>query len=400
MQEEFDALKLQGTWTLVPLPSSHLAIGCKWVFRIKRHSDGSIARYKARLVAKGYLQQAGIDFHETFSPVAKQPTIHIFICIALHNNWSITQLDISNAFLHGSLEEEVFMTQPPGFVDPSYPTHGFHNSLSDTSLFVKQTPTSLTLLVVSSVSHSDALPFAQPVNQACQHMHAPTNAHFQHVKRLLRYVKGTVSHGLSFTPGPLTLHAFSDSNWAGDTLDRRSTSGYCIFLGPNLISWSAKKQPTVSRSSIEAEYRSLANTAAEVSWLQQLLKDFLVPPSSIPVLWCDNLSAMALASNPVFHSRSKHIEIDCHFIRERVVSKQILLKYVPTSDQLADLVTTPLSGSHFHYLKDKLMLLPSPISLRGADKIQEAEEDSKNLCDKIGNGSTHKMDITKYFQGS
>ncbi|XP_028100281.1 uncharacterized protein LOC114299685 [Camellia sinensis] len=406
-----------------------------------------------------------MDFHETFSPVAKQPTIRIFICITLHYNWPITQLDISNAFIHGSLEDEVFMAQPQGFVV-------FHNSLSNTSLFVKKTPTSLTLLVVcvddilltgsdfvlltqflqkmhlvfsmkelgslsyflginviaqdsnyflcqqkyaidlllkagmvdckpcstplavkSSASLSDDILFAQPslyhslvgglqyltitrpdlslvVNQACQHMHVPTNAHFQNVKRLLRYVKGTVSHGLSFTPCPFTLDAFSDSNWAGDALDRRSTSGYYIFLGPNLISWSAQKQPTVSRFSTEAEYRSLANTTVELSWLQQLLKDFSFPTSSIPTLWCDNLSAMAFASNPVFYTRCKHIVIDYHFIRERVVAKQVVLKYVPTSDQLADLFTKPLSGSRFHYLKDKLMLLPSPISLKEANKIQ------------------------------
>ncbi|XP_028108194.1 uncharacterized protein LOC114307033 [Camellia sinensis] len=102
------------------------------------------------------------------------------------------------------------------------------------------------------------------VNQSCQHMHSPTVGHFAAVKRLLRFVKGTLTHGLSYSPSSFDVHAFSDSNWAGDLLDRKSTSGYCIFLGSNLVSWSAKKQPTVSRSSTEAEYRSLAHTAAEI----------------------------------------------------------------------------------------------------------------------------------------
>lgn len=177
MKDEFGALQKQHTWSLVPLPSHKNQIGCKWVFKIKRNSDGSIARYKARLVAKGYLQQEGIDFQETFSPVAKLPTIRIILCLALHHHWPLKQLDISNAFLHGKLEEEVFMTQPPGFVDSSVPTHvcklhkalyglkqaprawystfstflisqGFHNSHCDSSLFVHKTPHSITILVV------------------------------------------------------------------------------------------------------------------------------------------------------------------------------------------------------------------------------------------------------------
>lgn len=114
------------------------------------------------------------------------------------------------------------------------------------------------------------------VNQACQHMHSPTVGDFASVKRLLRYLKGTIDHGLVFQPSSFILQAFSDSDWAGDCHDRKSSSGFCVFLGDNLISWSAKKQSTVSRSSTEAEYRSLAQTAAELSWLTMLLHDLYI----------------------------------------------------------------------------------------------------------------------------
>ncbi|XP_028064205.1 uncharacterized protein LOC114267364 [Camellia sinensis] len=158
-------------------------------------------------------------------------------------------------------------------------------------------------------------------------MHAPTNAYFSLVKRILRLIQGTISHGLPFGPSSFELQAFSDCNWAGDASDRKSTSGYCVFIGSNLISWSAKKQPTVSRSSTEAEYRSLAHATAELSWLHMLLHDLSISSVLAPILWCDYLSAIALASNPVFYTRSKHIEVDCHFIHEKVAAKKLVLKY-------------------------------------------------------------------------
>lgn len=203
------------------------------------------------------------------------------------------------------------------------------------------------------------------VNHSCQHMHAPTIGHFAAVKRLLRFVKGSIGHGLTYSPSSFDVQAYSDSNWAGDVFDRKSTSGYCIFLGSNLVSWSAKKQATVSRSSTEAEYRSLAHTAAELAWIGMLLNELSIVSPVPPTLWCDNISAMALASNPVFHSRSKHIEVDCHYVRQQVLAKKLVLQYIPTIDQVADIFTKPLSVSRFLYLKDKLMAFLSPIRLTG-----------------------------------
>ncbi|XP_028109674.1 uncharacterized protein LOC114308301 [Camellia sinensis] len=214
------------------------------------------------------------------------------------------------------------------------------------------------------------------VNHLCQFMHYPLTSHFTSVKRLLRYLKGTLSYGIHFTSGPLLLNAYSDSDWAGNILDRRSTTGYCIYLGPNLISWSAKKQPTVSRSSSEAEYRALAQTSAELSWIRMLLANLHISVP-VPTLWCDNLSAIAMSNNPVFHARTKHIEVDYHFVRERVASKKLHICHIPTSDQVADIFTKPLSVARFQYLQLQLNVLPSPLSLQGYDKSQQPATDTE-----------------------
>uniref|UniRef100_A0A2N9J917 Reverse transcriptase Ty1/copia-type domain-containing protein n=1 Tax=Fagus sylvatica TaxID=28930 RepID=A0A2N9J917_FAGSY len=473
MQAEFDALQRQNTWSLVSPPSGHNVIGCRWVYKLKRSSDGSIACYKARLVAKGFHQQA-----------------------AAQNRWSLRQLDISNAFLHGYLKEDVYMVQPPGFVNSASPHHvcklhkslyglkqaprawferftshlltiGFTASTADPSLFVFRNgstflylllyvddiiltgndPTAITSLITAlastfelkdlgplryflglqidygrdflfvhqrkyitdllskfnmtsckaastpfPISHklqassadllSDPTPyrslvgalqyatFTRPdityaVNQVCQYMHKPTATHLAAAKRILRYLQGTLHLGIRFQSGSPTLTAFTDSDWAGDPYDRRSTTGITVFLGNNPITWVSKKQHIVSRSSTEAEYRALATGAAELAWLRQVLCDLGIFLPSAPAIWCDNTSAIALASNPVFHSRTKHIEVDYHFVRERVVRGDLHLHFISTEDQLADLFTKPLSTPRFLKLTSKLMFSAPTHSLEG-----------------------------------
>lgn len=494
MIEEYKALCQQQTWSLVPLPPNKNLIGCKWVFRLKHHPDGSIARFKARLVAKGFHQEPGIDYFETFTPVVKHSTIRLIISLAIHFHWPLQQLDVSNAFLHGILDEEIYMSQPPGFVDKTHPylvcrlhkslyglkqaprawfgrltsfvqAHGFHASCSDPSLFIRRHNQSLTIFLIyvddliitgNDQSYIDSLihllnnvfsmkhlgplrhflgveihntshgiflsqqsyalnilhranmmyckPIGSPstnkppstssdlaldtttyrqlvgalqyltltrpdithaVNQACQHMHQPSQTHFTALKRILRYIKGSLNHGLHYTRGPLRLSAFADADWAGDTHDRRSTTGYCIFLGSNPITWCSKKQPTVARSTTEAEYRALAHTTAELYWIRSLFLELGIPLPFKPTLWTDSTSALSLASNPVFHARTKHIEVDYHFIREKVLRKDIEIKFVRSTNQPADIFTKSLHPKQFQDLRSKLTVASPTISLQG-----------------------------------
>ncbi|GKD59505.1 retrovirus-related pol polyprotein from transposon RE1 [Tanacetum coccineum] len=496
MHGEMDALHQNRTWTLVPRPSASNIVGSKWVYRTKFKSDGSVERFKARLVAQGFTQIPGLDYSHTFSPVVKSATVRIVLSLAVLNHWRLHQLDVKNAFLHGQLNETVYMEQPPGFVDPEFPnhvcklskalyglkqaprawfqrlssfliTHGFICSRADTSLFVFARDSSIMYLLVyvddliltgnnetmltSFTTHlnrefaikdlgdlsyflglevsytddglflsqakyakdiltradlldskpvatplaanelflSDGPSFSDPtlyrslvgalqyltitrpdlsyaVNQASQFLHAPTTAHFRSVKRILRYVKGTLAFGLTFRrPHSISILGYSDADWARCIETRRSTYGYSIFLGGNLVSWSAKKQPTVSRSSCESEYRAMANTAAEIVWITHLLQELHALPPDRPTLLCDNKSALFMSQNPISHKRAKHIDLDYHFIRELVASGKLYTKFIPTKLQVADIFTKSLPRPQFEHFRSMLRPGPPPIRLRG-----------------------------------
>uniref|UniRef100_A0A2N9HPA0 Integrase catalytic domain-containing protein n=1 Tax=Fagus sylvatica TaxID=28930 RepID=A0A2N9HPA0_FAGSY len=448
MTSEFQALQRQNTWTLVPSSSNQNLVGCRWVYKLKRNSDGSIARYKARLVAKGYHQQQGMDYDETFSPVVKPATVRLILSIAAQQNWSLKKhcmgsnkhpvlglRDLHHTFsLWGSLHpslihpyfsidkvlllcilllyvDDIIVTgnQPTAIqslitklaqefdikdlgqlkfflgLQIDYRSSGFfvHQHKYATDLLAKFNmstckPCSTPFVSLSRIRKDDGIPLSDPtpfrsmvgglqyltftrpdlsyaVNHICQFMHQPTDHHLVAAKRILRYVQGTLHHGLTFRPGPLSLTAFTDSDWAGDPMDRRSTIGLIVFLGHNPITWQSKKQPTVARSSTEAEYRALANCAADLAWVRMVLKDLGIFLHAPPTIWCDNLSALALATNPVFHARTKHVEVDYHFIREKVTNRDLQLHHISTDDQLADILTKALPSPRFRYLQDKLM---------------------------------------------
>ncbi|CAL1398262.1 unnamed protein product [Linum trigynum] len=485
MQKEILALEANGTWTLEYLPPGKRAIDSKWVYKIKYHPDGSIERFKARLVAKGFNQLEGVDFHDTFAPVAKVVTVRVLIALAAQRGWPLHQLDVNNAFLHGDLEEEVYMKVPLGFQQEgdtrvcrlrkslyglrqasrnwyqkftlALAELGFTASRADHSLFlyrkgetfvaaliyvddvvltgndagfisqvksfldsrfsikdlgplkyflgieVARSPEGIvlsqrkyTLDILKDAGVTGARPSSFPmeqnhsltqpaddvipdissyrrligrllyltvtrpdityaVNVLSQHVHAPSSAHMAAAHRVLRYLKTAPGQGLFFpSSGTLELTAFCDSDWAGCQASRRSTSGYYIQLGSAPVSWRTKKQRVVARSSAEAEYRAMASTVSEVIWLRHLLMELGVPQSSATPLYCDSQAALHIAANPVFHERTKHVEMDCYFVRERVVTGEIAPHKVATSDQPADMFTKALGTDQFRFLMSKL----------------------------------------------
>ena len=186
------------------------------------------------------------------------------------------------------------------------------------------------------------------------------------LKRILRYVKGTVSLGVQLCAiSSPTISAYSDADWARCPDTRRSTSGFCVFLGSSLISWSSKRQTTVSRSSAEAEYRAIANAVSECSWLRQLLGELLYTVPSATVAFCDNISSVYMSRNPVHHRRTKHIELDIHFVREKVAIGELRVTHVPSARQLADIFTKGLPSALFFDFRNSLSITNGDVQTEG-----------------------------------
>jgi hypothetical protein len=196
---------------------------------------------------------------------------------------------------------------------------------------------------------------AYVVQQDCLHMHDPREPHLAALKRILRYIRGTLHLGLhlrSSTQDDLVV--YSDADWAGCPDTRKSTSGYDVFLGDNLVSWSSKRQNNVSRSNAEAEYRVVANGVAEASWLRHLLHELHIPIRRATIVYCDNVIAVYMSSNPVQHQRTKHIEIDLHFVREKVAMGVVRVLHVPTTSQFVDVFKKGLPSSVFTEFRSSL----------------------------------------------
>lgn len=451
---------------------------------MKTRSNGSIERYKARLVARGFQQEYGRDYDETFAPVAHITTVRTLIAVAATRQWEISQMDVKNAFIHGDLQEEVYMQPPPGLTCPSGHVlrlrralyglkqaprawferfssvvlkAGFVASEHDSALFIHTSSRGRTILLLyvddmiitgDDASHvafvkqrlseqfmmtdlgplkyflgievastpngfhlsqhrytldllsrsglsddktaatpmelhlkirpTDGNPLSDPsryrhivgslvylavtrpdishaVHVLSQFTSAPTSVHYAHLLRVLRYLRGTPSRGIFFSrDSSLELQAYSDSTWASDPVDRCSITGYCIFLGSSLLAWKSKKQTAISRSSAEAELRALATTTAEVIWLRWLLADLGVVLSQPTSLFCDNTSAIQIASNPVKHELSKHIGTDASFTRFHYQHRTICLHYLPSELQVADFFTKPQTRDQHDFLLSKL----------------------------------------------
>ncbi|GJW75731.1 putative ribonuclease H-like domain-containing protein [Tanacetum coccineum] len=473
---EFDRLEV---WELVPRPIYVMVIALKWIYKVKLDEYGDVLKNKARLVAKGYRQEEGIDFEESFAPVARIEAIRIFIANAATKNMIIYQMDVKTAFLNGDLQEEVFVSQPEGFEDQENPTHvyrlkkalyglkqaprAWYDTLSkfllanhffkgavDPTLFTRKTGKHILLvqiyvddIIFASTDHNACNTFSKemsskfqmsmmgqmsfflglqvsqsprgifinqakyalktlkkygmdlsdpvdtpmvdrlkldedimgiPVDQTrLRGMAKPTKTHFVAIKRIFGYLKGTINMGLWYPKdNAMSLTAYADADHAGCQDSRRSTSGSAQFLGDRLVSWSSKKQRSTAISTIEAEYIAMSGCCAQILWMRSQLKDYRFDFNKIP-LYCDNKSAIALCCNNVQHSRSKHIDIRHHFIREQVENRVVELYFVETNYQLADILTKALPRERFEFLLPRLgMKSLTPETLR---RLQEGEDE-------------------------
>lgn len=494
MKSEMTSLEDTGTWSICELPPGKHPVGCKWINTYKFNPDGTVERPKSRLVAKGYTQLEGLDYLDTFSPVAKLGSMRLLLALAAAKNWLTVQLDVSNAFLNGDLDEEIYMTIPQGYTEltgRSYPPNsvcrlhkslyglkqasrqwnqklsqvitfeGFKQAPSDHSLFVRSSgsifvaaliyvddilivgndndaidsfkkalhnafklrdlgpakyflgfeiarndkgisinqrkytlellqdagylgckpvsvPMEPNLELSDSPTSGDLLPDASvyrklvgkllylthtrpdityALHKLSQFMSAPRDDHLKAAQRVLRYLKNDPAQGLFYSASSeVSLTAFCDADWGACVDSRRSTTGFCVFLGNSLISWRAKKQHTVSRSSSEAEYRSMADTTCELIWLDSLLRDLHCTTAGTAKLFCDNQSALHIASNPVYHERTKHIEIDCHVVRESIQSGFLKTMHIKSEHQLADILTKAVQPAVFKHLLLKMGL--------------------------------------------
>lgn len=184
------------------------------------------------------------------------------------------------------------------------------------------------------------------VQQICLYMNDPREPLFNDLKRILRYIRGTIDHGLQSHASSTTgLVAYSAADWCGCPSSRHSTSGYCVFLGYNLLSWSSKRQAVVSRSSTEVKYRFVANAVAETCWLRNLLYELHSSPPKATIVYYDNISSVYMTANPVQHQLRKHIEIDIHFVHDLVALSHVRVLHVPSHSQYADIFTKGLPSS-------------------------------------------------------
>ncbi|RVW37281.1 Retrovirus-related Pol polyprotein from transposon TNT 1-94 [Vitis vinifera] len=457
MNEEMKSLQKNESWELVECPPGKKPVGCRWIYTVKYKVDGSIERFKARLVAKGNTQTYGIDYTETFAPVAKINTVRVLLSLAANLDWPLQQFNVKNVFLHGELSEEVYMDLPPGCMVPkkqcqkvcklkkslyglkqsprawfgrftkSMRAFGYRQSNSDHTLFLKKQHGKITTLIVYvddmvvtgndpeerkalqnylsrefemkdlgplkyflgiEVSRSSEGIFlsqrkyaldllqetgmsgCQPVNTpiekrpnlayalsvVSQYMHNPGEQHMNVVMHILRYLKNAPGKGILFAKNVdhQSIEVYTNADWAGAVDDRRSTSGYFTFVGGNLVTWKSKKQNVVARSSAEAEFRGMALGLCEALWLRLLLQD-LGYLSRQPIrLFCDNKAACDIAHNPVQHDRTKHVEVDRFFIKEKLDDKIVELPKIRSEDQLADILTKAVSSQVFSKFLDKL----------------------------------------------
>lgn len=484
MKEEINAIERNDTWVLTDLPEGQKPIDLKWVYKLKKDTDGKVIKHKARLVAKGYVQRLGVDYEEVFAPVTRMETVRLLLALSAKNGWQIHHLDVKSAFLNGELQEIVYVTQPKGFekegeeqkvyrlykalyglrqaprawytrlskclTELGFTKYPFEHAvyikheggeslivgvyvddllvtgtsvsnivkfkeqmsrefdmsdLGKLSYYIgievyqgrgfvelKQTAYAKKLLEKHGMGECNPVKYpmelkiqmhkdeggklvnstefksligglrylvhtrpdiAYSVGVVSRFMEKPTTLHLNAAKRILRYVRGTLEYGLVYNEGKgdYLLSGFSDSDLAGNFEDRKSTGGMAFYLNESLITWVSQKQRCVALSSCEAEFMAATAAACQGIWLHKVLSQVAgIQPGPV-VLYIDNRSAIDLTKNPVFHGRSKHIDVRFHFIRECVEQGSIVIKHIKTDEQRADCLTKALHAVKFEKMR-------------------------------------------------
>ncbi|CAN6457819.1 unnamed protein product [Victoria cruziana] len=483
MNEEIESIQRNQVWELVDLPPGRKPIGCKWVLKKKLKSDGTIEKFKARLVAKGFSQKAGIDYEETYYPVAKFTSIRIILAIAAFYDLDIWQMDVKTAFLNGDLNETIFMTQPKGFISqdsnkvcrlkkslyglkqsPRQWYFAFHKAIiklgyspnqldqcvymwnsgsnfcllslyvddilltrNDTEMitntkkwlnknfemkdmgeasyilgikisrdrnartlrlsqenYIDQIlrkfgmadckPVNTPIAKGTILSKDDCpakgkmlnIPYAQAVGSlmylmlgtrpdisfaiglVSRYQSNPDWHHWQVVKRIFRYLKGTRDLSLTFGGGSLELVGYSDADFAGCKDDSKSTSGFVFTFGGGVVAWSCKKQGCVAQHTQEAEFIACNIAATFAVWMNKFLKELKLNLGKEPIqLFCDNQTAISLMKNGSVSSRSKHIMVKYHYVHELIEKNEITVDFIPSPEMLADPMTKALTENLF-----------------------------------------------------
>jgi hypothetical protein len=500
MQEELAALAKQKTWDLVKCPLGTRPIKGRWVFKVKLDSNNQPIRYKARVVAKGFQQVYGIDYNETFAPVAKLKSIKLVLALVAQFNLEFKQLDFDTAFLNASLTENVYMEQPSGFhqgppdlvcklnkalyglkqaphewnqeLNSFMLKLGYKPIASDTCVYIKRTGSGrliiLCIYVDDTVSAYDKrdedewladkkkiadqyrikdlgecewilnmkvtrdrsarlitlsqeayvtrviqqfgmgeckpapnpeaqsdlfepadgtaavpltyeehstyrslvgallyaanttrLDIAHGVGVLSRYVASPAQHHLKAAFHILRYLKGTPNLGLTFSSSTQSINqsivAYTDASWGNDMGDRKSTTGTVVKFNGNVISWLSKKQSVVATSTTEAEYIALAAATQEILWFRAWIKEVLDVDVVSSLIHSDNQSCIALAKNDVYHSRTKHIDIKYHFIRDHIRKQHLVVDWIRTEEQQADLLTKMLPTKQFVVLRNGLL---------------------------------------------
>ncbi|GJT95783.1 retrovirus-related pol polyprotein from transposon TNT 1-94 [Tanacetum coccineum] len=384
MQDELNQFERLQVWELVPRPEGKNVIALKWLWKNKCDAENIVVQNKTRLVAKGYKQEEGIDFEESFAPVARLEAVRMFIAYAAHKNITIFQMDVKTAFLNGPLKEEVYVSQPEGFIDPEFPDHVY--KLKKALYGLKQAPRAWYDKLSSFLMEHGFTKVARFKKQDYTAMSTAEDEYvslsaycaqviWMHTQLLDYGYKYNGVRGQNYQLADLFTKALPKERFEylvhriGCKDDCKSTSGGLQFLGGKLVSWSSKKQDCTAMSTAEAEYVSLSACCAQVIWMRTQLLDYGYKYNRIP-MYCDSKSAIAISCNPVQHSKTKHIDIRYHFIKEHVEKGTVEIYFVGTEYQLADLFTKALPKERFEYLVHRIgMRCMTPTQLESLTKL-------------------------------